>query len=207
MGRRKRRAEAPEDEGCEALQYDLFDAPTRIMAPVRPPAPRTPAGCDPFRIEGPACISFSGGRTSAYMLRRHLDAHGGRLPANVHVLFENTGKERLETLDFVRDCAERWGAYVRWLERDPDAPHGFREVDYETASRRGEPFDQLITERKFLPNRRMRFCTQELKIEVMRGFMTAEGYETWTNIVGLRRDVPRRDLHGAELLERRELAL
>lgn len=29
---------------------------------------------DPFLIEGPAVISFSGGRTSGYMLRRVLDA-------------------------------------------------------------------------------------------------------------------------------------
>lgn len=179
-------------EGCEAVQYDLFGDPTRIMAPARPPAPRTPAGCDPFRIDGPACVSFSGGLTSAYMLRRILDAHGGRLPRDVYALFENTGKERPETLDFVRDCAVAWGVAVRWIERDPDAEHGYREVEYETASRRGEPFDQLIADKKFLPNRSARFCTQELKIEVMRGFMRAEGYDHWTNVVGLRRDEVRR---------------
>lgn len=39
---------------------------------------------DPFLIEGPAAISFSGGRTSALMLRRILDAHGGTLPPDVH---------------------------------------------------------------------------------------------------------------------------
>lgn len=64
---------------------------------------------DPFRIIGPACISFSGGRTSAYMLRRILNAHGGELPADVHAVFANTGKERLETLDFVHECAAHWG--------------------------------------------------------------------------------------------------
>lgn len=71
---------------------------------------------DPFKIEGPALISFSGGRTSGYMLWRILQAHGGTLPHDVHVCFANTGKEREETLRFVHECATRWGVRVRWLE-------------------------------------------------------------------------------------------
>ena len=46
---------------------------------------------DPFRIEGPAIINVSGGRTSALMLRRVLDAHGGALPDGVVAAFANTG--------------------------------------------------------------------------------------------------------------------
>lgn len=79
----------------------------------------------PYQIAGPALISFSGGRTSGYMLRKILEAHGGRLPADVVVGFANTGKERRETLDFVRDCGEHWDVPVVWLEwRDGEAmPH------------------------------------------------------------------------------------
>ena len=61
---------------------------------------------NPFKIDGPTCISFSGGRTSAYMLWRVLQSNGG-LPADALVLFCNTGKEDEATLDFVRECAER----------------------------------------------------------------------------------------------------
>lgn len=145
---------------------------------------------DPFRIEGPAIVNVSGGRTSALMLRRILDAHGGRLPADVHVAFANTGRERAETLDFVSALERRW-CRVRWLERSGEAP-GWREVSYETASRAGEPFAELIEARSFLPNAVMRFCTQALKIEVAAGFMRAQGYERWTSVTGLRRDEPSR---------------
>lgn len=140
---------------------------------------------NPFRIDGPAVVSFSGGRTSGYMLRQILDAHGGQLPADVFVLFANTGKEREETLNFARDCGAQWGVEIHWLERGAS-------VTYATASRNGEPFAQLITERKFLPNPVTRYCTQELKIRPIRDFMLARGFEHWTNVVGIRADEPRR---------------
>lgn len=142
---------------------------------------------DPFRIDGPAVVSFSGGRTSGYMLRRILDAG---LQPDVHVLFANTGKEREETLRFVRDCGEKWGVPVHWLEWAEGEK--FRAVDFASASRDGEPFAGLIAKRKFLPNPVTRYCTQELKIRVMRNWMLDRGYEHWTNVVGIRADEPRR---------------
>ena len=80
---------------------------------------------NPYRITGPALISFSGGRTSAYMLWHILDAHDGKLPDDVHVCFANTGKEREETLRFVHECATRWGVRVRWLEWRPKGSDPF----------------------------------------------------------------------------------
>lgn len=131
------------------------------------------------------------------MLRRILDAHAGSLPDDVHVLFANTGKEREETLDFVRDCSERWSVRVRWIEYqqtqgDGNLVHEWREVNYETASRHGEPFDALIRARSFLPNPVMRFCTTELKIRPMNKFARSVGFDHWTSVIGLRADEPRR---------------
>lgn len=96
---------------------------------------------DPYLIDGPALISFSGGRTSAYLLKHILDANGGTLPADVVPCFANTGREMPETLDFVRDCSERWNVPVVWLEFDPawGKQRRFRVVDHAAASRAGEP--------------------------------------------------------------------
>jgi len=148
---------------------------------------------DHFRIPGPVLWSFSGGRTSGYMLRLALDAHGGTLPADHHVAFSNTGKERAETLAFVQRCSDEWGVPITWLEFDPTAPHRTRIVSHNSASRAGEPFEAAIRDRKMLPNPLVRFCTAELKIRRTKMFMwRLLGYERWTNAVGLRADEPKR---------------
>ena len=56
--------------------------------------------------DGKVQISFSGGRTSGYMLYKILEANNG-LPSNAVVSFQNTGKEMPETLDFVQQVSER----------------------------------------------------------------------------------------------------
>ena len=56
---------------------------------------------NPYVITEPTCISFSGGRTSAYMLYQVLQAHDGKMPDDGIVCFANTGKEEENTLKFV----------------------------------------------------------------------------------------------------------
>lgn len=143
-----------------------------------------------FRIGGPALISFSGGRTSAYMLHEIVQAHGGVLPHDVLVTFANTGREMPETLDFVRDCGEQFGVEIVWMEYRDHPEHGqrWRRVTYETASRNSEPFDAMLSIKQMVPNVVARFCTQELKIRPMRDFARSLGWEHWTNVVGLRAD-------------------
>ena len=152
---------------------------------------------DPFLINGPALISFSGGRTSAYMLWRILQAHGGTLPDDVHVCFANTGKEREETLRFVHECATRWGVRVRWLEwrsrlKSVPVAERFEEVGFNSAARNGEPFAAIIASKKSTPNSVARWCTEELKVKTLQAFMEASGHTEYANVVGLRADEPRR---------------
>jgi 3'-phosphoadenosine 5'-phosphosulfate sulfotransferase (PAPS reductase)/FAD synthetase len=125
------------------------------------------------------------------MLRRIIQAHGGTLPDHVHVVFSNTGKEMPQTLDFVRDCGERWGVPITWVEYVGANPK-YRIVDHATASRNGEPFEAIIRKMNFLPNPVTRFCTAELKIRASAWFALSLGWENWLSVLGLRADEPRR---------------
>lgn len=147
---------------------------------------------DPFKITEPTVISFSGGRTSAYMLWRVLQSNGG-LPEEALVCFANTGKEEEATLEFVRDCETNWGCEIHWLEYQDDDPK-FKRVNFETASRNGEPFEMLIRKRKYLPNPVTRFCTAILKIRTIDRYVKSLGWEHDENTdwVGIRADEPRR---------------
>lgn len=145
---------------------------------------------DPFKIDGSTCISFSGGRTSAYMLWRVLQSNGG-LPADALVCFANTGREEEPTLRFVDRCSSEWGVPIHWLEyRVGEA--GFALVDFASASRDGEPFEAIIRRRQYLPNPVTRFCTSELKIRPMHKFVRASGWEEWDQFIGIRADEHRR---------------
>jgi len=151
---------------------------------------------NPYYIEGPAIVSFSGGRTSGFMLRQILDAHGGIMPKDVRVVFYNTGLEHERTYEFVREVGSRWWPIV-WLEyrnepRDGGLTHTFDIVTFETASREGEPFTALINARKYLPNPVTRFCTAELKVRTGQRYAKSLDWKVYTNAVGLRADEPRR---------------
>ena len=92
------------------------------------------------------------------MLWRVLQSHGGTLPADAVVCFANTGKEEEATLRFVRDCSQQWNVPITWVEYRNDEK-GYAVVDFDTASREGEPFEAIIRKRNYLPNPVTRFCT------------------------------------------------
>ena len=131
-------------------------------------------------------INFSGGRTSAYMCKRLIDEGGEYL-----ITFQNTGKELNKTLDFIHECDKRWNLNIIWLEFRYG--NNFEVVTYETASRDGRPFDELIEHKKhFLPNQRFRYCTQELKINTLKRYLKSIGIKEYTSFNGIRYDEPRR---------------
>jgi 3'-phosphoadenosine 5'-phosphosulfate sulfotransferase (PAPS reductase)/FAD synthetase len=148
---------------------------------------------DPFKIDGPTCISFSGGRTSAYMLWRVLQSNGG-LPDEAKVCFANTGKEEEATLRFVDRCSKEWKVPITWVEyaEAEDTKDRFRVVTFESASRNGEPFEAIIRKRNYLPNPVSRFCTVEMKVRAIHRYLKSIGWTEWDSMLGIRADEPRR---------------
>ena len=141
---------------------------------------------NPYYLKNKTVVSFSGGRSSAYMLYKIIEAHNFNLPDYIKVIFCNTGKEMPHTLQFVKDCADKWSVDIVWLEYA--GKKKYKEVTYDTASRNGEPFKQLIIDKNYLPNSMARFCTSELKVLTIERYMKCD----FDTAVGIRGDEPRR---------------
>ena len=147
--------------------------------------------------EGNVLISFSGGRTSGYMLHQILQANNG-LPDQAKVLFANTGREMPETLDFVQECSERWQVPITWLEYTRrDNKVSYDVVSHNSASRNGEPLEKAILGGRkgsaYLPNAVSRYCTAETKVRTMKRYLVNEcGWKNWSSCIGIRADEARR---------------
>ena len=130
-------------------------------------------------------LSFSGGRTSAYMLANYdFDL----------AIFCNTGKEAEGTLDFVRKCSEYFEKNIIWIEYTTENISKFKVVNFETASRKGQPFEQLIKKSKFLPNQQWRFCTVEMKAKTIKRYLKSIRVKISEvdMLLGIRKDEPQR---------------
>lgn len=132
-------------------------------------------------------LSFSRGRTSAYMLAKYKDEID-------LVVFANTGKEALGTLDFVRKCGEYFEKDIVWLEYTIVNKQKFIIVNYENASRDGQPFRELIHKRRFIPNVGMRFCSMEMKALTIKRYLKSIGVDVKEvdMYLGIRADEPSR---------------
>jgi len=128
------------------------------------------------------------------MLYKVLEAHQMSLPPEAMVCFANTGKEDEATLKFVQDCSDNWNVPITWLEYvdAEETKDRWKQVNFETASRDGEPFEALIRKRNYLPNPVSRFCTVELKVRTIHRYLKANGWTEWDSMLGIRADEQRR---------------
>jgi hypothetical protein len=149
---------------------------------------------NPYLIERPAVINFSGGRSSGFMLHKILESYGGNLPEDIKVIFCNTGLEHHETYEFIHRIGQEWCPVV-WLEYTltPEGKPFYTKVSYETASREGEPFTKLIAKKKYLPNPVARICTVNMKITTVQKYMRhVYGMTEWNRVLGLRSEETKR---------------
>lgn len=140
-------------------------------------------------------ISFSGGRTSGYMTKMLIDNMSDKY--DFIVTFANTGMENDLTLDFVNNCDKYFNFNTIWLEAVVNEELGkgttHRVVTYETASRKGEPFVDVV--KKYgIPNASYLHCTRELKLQPMNSYLRSVGIHLRDipTAIGIRADEKRR---------------
>lgn len=145
----------------------------------------------------PIVVSFSGGRSSAFMvLMFEMNKHLKGLKK--HYVFANTGREVEDTLIFIK-------YFSRWLDIDLtmiEAVVHFNQRKSSThkvctfgeLSRNGEPFIEMV--KKYgLPNIAFPHCTRELKINPIRSFIRTDlglGKDSCIQALGMRFDESKR---------------
>jgi len=134
-------------------------------------------------------VSFSGGRTSAYMgwwLKHHTDHE-------LKFVFMNTGCEHEKTLEFLNECDQRWGLNLTWIEavvNHAGRGHGFgtrhKVVDFKSAARNGEPFEEVV--KKYgISNPTWKPCSRECKEQPHDDYVRDSAPDFYTAI-GIRAD-------------------
>lgn len=142
-----------------------------------------------FPVKPKLLVSFSGGRTSAFMLWWIINNMTDEY--DIVVVFANTGKEHPGTLDFVEQCSKKFGVEIIWVESIPKTKMGwgvtFRQVDYNTASRNGKPFEDMI---KLLgiPSTNAPFCSDQLKRSAIEAYMKSINWFGYYKAIGIRAD-------------------
>lgn len=137
-------------------------------------------------------VSFSGGRTSGFMCW-FLQNHMSHLYNFVYV-YANTGQEHEKTLEFVNNVDKLFNLNLVWVEAKVNEGRKgttYNIVDFESASRNGEPFEEVI--KKYgLPNKYFIHCTRELKLSPIHSWAKDNGYKNCRQALGIRYDEFRR---------------
>jgi hypothetical protein len=110
---------------------------------------------------------------------------------DLRFVFMNTGQEHEKTLEFIHKVDRHYSLNLEWIEavvhHGQRKGSGFRVVDYTTASRKGEPFEEVI--KKYgLPNKTWGTCNRELKFGPNNSWRRENGLTGAKTAIGIRAD-------------------
>lgn len=147
-------------------------------------------------------VTVSGGRSSA-MMARHIQTSKKYKDFRKVYVFANTGQERKETIDFLKNIVKFWGIDLNIVEAVGSSKMGvgvgYKLVGFENLSINSEPFESVIRHKnkgKFdgLPNQESPYCSENLKTIPCKKFCDEIfGVNNYIKAIGYRlEDMPKR---------------
>ena len=138
-------------------------------------------------------VSFSGGRTSAYLCKVMIDKFG---KDNVDFIYMDTGAEHPKTYEFIKKVNEEFKLGLVCLRGDFSRPLGggvyYNVVDINDLKQDLKPFEQMAA-KYGVPYIGGMFCTDRMKLKPFKKYCDdaygKKSYETW---LGIRADEPKR---------------
>lgn len=138
-------------------------------------------------------VSFSGGRTSAYLCKLMIDTFGRE---NVDFIYMDTGAEHPKTYEFIRNVNREFGLNLICLRADFNQPlgkgHTYKVISIDSIKCDLGPFSEMC--KKYgTPSTAGKWCTSRMKQEIHDMYCDStygkRGYQTW---LGIRGDEPKR---------------
>lgn len=138
-------------------------------------------------------VSFSGGRTSAYLCKAMIDKFGRE---NVDFIYMDTGGEHPNTYEFIRNVNKHFDLNLTCLRGDFSRPIGkgvgYNIVSIDDIGPDLAPFKGMIS-KYGVPYIGGAFCTDRMKLKPYKKYCDdtyeSKNYETW---LGIRADEPAR---------------
>jgi hypothetical protein len=144
------------------------------------------------RISGVNVVSFSGGRTSAFLV--HLMEQERRKGAEVHYVFMDTGAEHPKTYEFIRNIVNVWGIPLVCIRMEAKAMGkgvSYSVVDVNDIKPDLVPFRDML--RKYgAPDASRPHCSNKMKERPFRKYCLATFGKDYTTWLGIRADEPNR---------------
>jgi hypothetical protein len=136
-------------------------------------------------------VSFSGGRTSAYLVHLMLQ----RDP-DCKIVFCDTGAEHPKTYEFIKDMVKHWDIDITCLRCVVHPEHGigntYQELSIDEIGCNLKPFKAMI-EKYSTPFIHGAFCTERMKtVPFYKYCNDVYGRNSYTTWLGIRIDEPRR---------------